>query len=263
MIIRILSDLHTEFGPYQVESTPEDFDTTLILAGDIGLYKHVEYAKFIQELAGRFCRILMVSGNHEFYSGKMYTEQEKFESRVDRPNVHIMHNDKMVIDGILFVGGTLWTNYRNGDPIVMWDAEQGINDYKKIRVAKNGYRKLRATDVLAEHHITHRYIVDTVEAEKDNYEKIVVITHHAPSRQSVECMFKNSPLNDAYVNDFDYWIDEHGPDLWIHGHVHQSWDYMIGNTRILCNPKGYPREGRDGSTYNQNADFEPTLRIEL
>jgi len=263
MKLRILSDLHTEICPYEVESLPEDSETVLILAGDCGLFKHVVYAEFVQELAGRFHIVLLVPGNHEFYSGKMHTEQDKFVARVDRPNVYVLQNDTIDIDQVLFVGATMWTSFRNGNPVLMLEAQNAMNDYRKIRVASNGYRRLRPLDVLAEHQKSYHFVLDTVVEETENYDKIIVVTHHAPSVESVHPDFRGDKLNDLYVNSFDYWIENNGPMLWIHGHVHNSMDYRIGNTRILCNPRGYARKYKDGVTRNENDLFDPTLLLDV
>lgn len=263
MYIRLLSDLHIEICEYEVEPTPQDSETVLILAGDCGLYKHIEYADFVQELAGRFRIILLVAGNHEWYSGKMHTERDKFEARVDRPNVWILQNNSVEIDGVLFLGGTLWTSFQNGNPIMMFDAENSMNDYSKIRVPKNGYRRLRALDVLDEHMTTRNFIFDTLEAERDDYEKVVVITHHAPSHRSIAPEFKGDRLNEAYVNNYDHWIEKTRPTFWFHGHTHSSHDYMIGETRVICNPRGYARADHNGVKTNENADFNPTLLLEV
>lgn len=263
MKLRILSDLHTEICPYEVESLPTDSDTVLILAGDCGLYKHAEYANFVQGLADRFRIILLVAGNHEWYSGRMPTEQKKFETRVDRPNVWILQNSTAEIDGVLFIGGTLWTSFQNGNPLIMMDSENSMNDYKKIRVSKNGYRKLRALDVLDEHMTTRNFIFDTLEAERDNFDTVVVVTHHAPSYQSISPAFKGDSLNAAYVNNYDYWVENARPSLWFHGHVHSSHDYMIGETRVICNPRGYAQANHNGVKTNENPEFNSTLLLEV
>lgn len=263
MFVRILSDIHTEIFPYEVEYLPTDKDTILVLAGDCGLFKHVEYAGWVKKLAPSFRKVLLIPGNHEFYSGKMHTEQAKFEERVANENVHVLQNQSLVIDDVLFVGGTLWTSFRSGNPMLMLDAERAMNDYYKIRVASNGYRKLRATDVLVEHQKTRNFIFDTVERERTNYEKIVVLTHHAPSRLSISPRFAGDRLNDLYVNDFEYWIENNKPLLWVHGHVHDSMDYVVGDTRILCNPRGYAFVNKNGVRVNENPLFNPTLIIEV
>ncbi len=264
MYIRILSDLHIEISPYEIESLPEDKETTLILAGDCGLFKHVTYSDWMKELSPRFHKIILVAGNHEYYSGKMPTESVKFEKRVDCENVHILQNSSLVIDGVLFLGGTLWTSFRSGNPIVMYDAEVGMNDYNRIRVASNGYRRLRAIDVLEEHRATRNFLFDSLRAMKDDYEKIVVVTHHAPSSKSIPAKYIGDNLNDCFVNNFEYQLIDFGPDIWIHGHLHNSSDYMMGNTRTICNPRGYAFADCNGVKERaENETFDPFLRLTM
>jgi Icc-related predicted phosphoesterase len=252
-----------EVAPHEVEALPEDKETTLILAGDCGLFKHVDYAEWTKELSPRFHKILLVAGNHEWYSGKMPTEQVKFETRVDCENVHILKNSSIVIDDVLFLGGTLWTSFRSGNPMMMYDAERFMNDYRKIRMASNGYRKLRATDVLKEHQATRNFLFDGLRAMRDDYEKIVVVTHHAPSCQSISAQYIGDSMNDCYVNNFEYQLMDFGPNLWIHGHLHSSNDYMIGDTQVISNPRGYAFANHNGVRENENKTFDPVLQLTI
>jgi len=264
MKLRILSDLHTEIYPYEVEKMPEDQETILILAGDCGLFKHIAYADFINEVAPSFRKVVMVAGNHEYYAGKFPTEKDKFLERISGcDNVHILQDDAIDIDGVLFVGGTLWTSFRNGNPLVMMDAEAHMNDYSRIRMAKNGYRRLKALDVLEQHTATRNFIFDTLEKEKDNYDKIVVVTHHAPSCKSIASEYVGDRMNDMYVNNFEYWVQNIGPMYWFHGHIHNSMDYMLGDTRVICNPRGYVFRNKNGEPVTENMSFNPTMTLEV
>ena len=85
---------------------------------------------------------------------------------------------------------------------------------------------------------------------------MVVITHHAPSKQSIEARQRESVLSAAYASNLDEFIETYQPDLWVHGHMHNSSDYKHGKTRVMCNPRGY--EG-----YRPNSLFNPSLVVEV
>lgn len=268
MLIRILSDLHTEFAPYVVEELPEDKDTVLILAGDIGLFKHSAHLQYLRELSERFYHVIYVAGNHEYYGGQfnysLYNFKEDFESEcLGCHNVHILEKESVKIDDVLFIGATLWTDYKNGDPMVMWDAERMMNDYRKIRTGPKDepwLRKVRAAEFWADHLAAKDYIFSTLNKWDDTY-KEVVVTHHAPSYQSIAEGFKGHPLNNCYTNNLDEEIIVSGPDVWVHGHMHNTFDYKIGDTRVIANPKGYPINKE--ATEHENSLFDPKFRIEL
>lgn len=266
--IRLVSDLHLEFENYEVEPMPEDKDTILCLPGDIGLFKHKSFEDWLRRLCPRFHAVLHTPGNHEYYGSSMTNAHGKFVNIMHNvPNFHSLNREMFTTHDILFVGATLWTNFRNGDPLKMMDAEAMMTDYRKIRIGpshKPWLRKLRAQDTLYENIKARDFLTAVFEDEKYTYDKIVVMTHHGPSYQSVPYCFKDSGCNDAYVNDLDDFIWEHQPTFFFHGHTHSSLDYKIGETRIVTNPKGYPTKmcGRGGPEH-ENSLFNPTLRFEL
>ena len=83
----------------------------------------------------------------------------------------------------------------------------------------------------------------------------MVITHHAPSIGSVPRDFHRNPVSAAYASNLDELVEQSGAALWVHGHLHSQSDYRIGNTRVVCNPRGYPDE--------RNPAFVPDLVIEI
>ena len=257
MFVRLLSDLHLEFGKYiyQIPSTPQDHETILVLAGDIGLFKHANFAPYIQELAPRFRKIVMIAGNHEFYGSVLYTGVAKFKEQIKQcGNVHYLDNESIVIDDVLFIGSTMWTSLRNGNPMSMLIAEGAMNDFRTIRDGRGSYRRIKAYDLVRIFADSKEFIFKTLREEAPEYRKCIVITHHGPSYQSVPPEFTNNDLNDAYVSDLDYEIMGCGPDLWFHGHIHSTVDYMIEKTRVVTNPKGY---NNDPANW-ENQSFCPT-----
>lgn len=273
MKIKLLSDLHNEMqnknGDYVVfkyESQGTEHEEILILAGDIGTLKASEIDHtmfdFIDELSDIFKHVILVTGNHEYY-GSLYnkvnemlltgTYAKSFERLGWKDNVHFLQKDSVEIDGVTFIGSTLWTDFDNHNPLTMHDARTWMNDYKKITINDKGiYRKLQPFDTLSFHYEQRDFIFKELERLKG--QKVVVCTHHLPSFQSIGECYAGNPLNGAYASNLDDLIIEHGPILWVHGHTHQNHDYMIGNTRIVSNPRGY---------FDENPRFDQHLTLEI
>jgi Icc-related predicted phosphoesterase len=236
MKILIFSDLHLEFGAFEPPETEADI---VVLAGDTypGL-KGLEWAK--QAFSNK--TVLYVLGNHEYYGHSVPHLLNKLRKKSFGSNVHILENDKFEIEGFKFLGCTLWTDFKLfGDVyIARQEAQLWMNDYEKIRVSPK-FRKLRAVDTQILHSKSIRWLRSELD---DNPQKTIVITHHAPSRQSL-LQRENSDLdllNAAYASALDEFILKSEPLLWIHGHIHEPRDYKIGNTRIVSNPRGYAFE---------------------
>ena len=262
MKIRILSDLHIEFGSITVPKTDDDKDTILILAGDIGLAsKNWTYKEFVEDMSMQFKEVIYVMGNHEHYKGKFRQSKDKLLTALaDCPNVHILEKDARVFDDVAFIGATLWTSMNNMNPFVMMDAQTGMNDYKKIRhgpISEPWKCTLKPMDTVEDHINAVHYIFEEIPKQKAAGNKVVVVTHMAPSWQSVHEKYKADTLNAAYVSNLDDKIVEANPQIWFHGHTHISLDYMIEDTRVICNPRGY-----DTGT-DLNPDFDKFLTIEI
>jgi len=94
------------------------------------------------------------------------------------------------------------------------------------------------------------------EVEKYRNQKLVIVTHHAPSMLSVPEHYKEEILSAAYASHLDEFVANSGAKLWIHGHTHTPFDYKIGDTRVICNPRGY-------CPYEPNEEFIPDLVVEV
>ena len=226
MQINFISDLHLEFGPLEIE--PEAGDV-LVLAGDIDIKGQVDW---INSIATKFNHVIYVLGNHEFYHGAMNNVyKETRENLVD--NVHLLENESITIDDVTFHGATLWSDFLNGNPITYLQCDQAMNDYRLIQAGDGQYRfKPEIAHNL--HNISKGFLQENVK------EGDVVVTHMAPSFLSIHKKYKNDTnINGAYASDLSDLILDTQPSLWFHGHMHNSFDYSIGNTRILCNPRGY------------------------
>ena len=246
MKVHVLSDLHVEFEDYQYLHTDCD---VVVLAGDIHVKeKGISWA--LEQIGNK--PVIYVLGNHEFY-GKTYQKHiKKMKELAAGTNIHILEQDTVTIEGVNFLGCTLWTDFELfGDPrIAGYQCQQIMTDYKKIKKLPN-YSKIRSIDTA----IFHKHALVWLKKELSGLsgQKNVVVTHHGPSMKSVPDYYKNELTTAAYVSALDDFIQEHSPSYWLHGHLHNSSDYSIGGCRVLCNPKGYP--GEENETYNPNFTF--------
>jgi predicted phosphodiesterase len=273
MRVNVISDLHLEFADLELPG-----GDVLVISGDacesrtlrkyrydpmnlmteVGNIKRMDRAaRFFQEECTKYRQVIYVMGNHEHYHGKYYkTWHELIAEMPD--NVEVLEQQSTEIDGVLFLGATLWTSCNKGDPMTMMTLKNGMNDYRAITTRVNGiYRKLIPQDTLAEYSKTVQYFRETIEANPDK--KVVVCTHHAPSFQSVHEHYRHSThMNGGYASSLEDFILDH-PQIkfWTHGHMHDPSDYMIGDCRVIANPRGY-------YGYEQRVhEFDPTVGFDI
>jgi Icc-related predicted phosphoesterase len=271
MKLQIVSDLHLEFGDIEIPNVGTDL---LILSGDITVAADLESPRAMvtentNKLFNQVCRdfknVIYVLGNHEHYHGNFAFSTEILTRHLSHfPNLHILDTSSVVIDDIVFVGGTLWTDFKRNDPIVKWDAARMMNDYRSVyngEVTIGGSScKFIPEDALMYHnnmlaYIDAMYIKETWSPESPR--KMVVVGHHAPSFQSISGRYVGDRLNGAYASDLtDFIVDRPMIKLWTHGHVHTTSDYMINSCRIVANPRGY-------YGYEENPQFDPGKVIEI
>jgi predicted phosphodiesterase len=225
MKIHVLSDLHTEFAPFDPPETDAD---VVVLAGDTATgTRGIELAR--DWFPGR--PVLYVAGNHEFYRESTPRLQRKLAEAARVAGIHYLENREAVIDGVRFLGCTLWTDFElfGERQNSMEAAQAAMNDFRLIRVDPD-YRRFRPADARVSHLISLDWLVQRLEAPFDG--PTVVVTHHAPSLRSVL-----------------EWLLDGRVAVWIHGHTHVCLDYELGGTRIVSNQRGYadldPVEGFD------------------
>lgn len=260
MKIAVCSDLHLEFGRLDLANT-EGADV-LVLSGDIlvaedldrhpgdrGPYAPVEshryinstiYRDFLDQVNYEFPKVVYVAGNHEFYGGKWVKTLDVLHKYMENyTNIFFLERETLKVDDVTFIGGTLWTDMNRYDPITMHSVRDMMNDYRTIVNDEKGYTKLKPADTALRHRQTLDYIKSVV-AEKHD-EKFVVVGHHAPTKLSTPPHYKDDFLmNGAYSSDLsEFILDRPQIKLWTHGHTHDEFDYMVGETRIVCNPRGY------------------------
>jgi len=248
MRLHILSDLHLELG--SVELPVIDADAVL-LAGDIdtGL-RGLRWAS--EHFADK--PLIYVLGNHEYYGKALPRLEEKLRIAAENTNTHMLENESILIDTVEFFGCTLWTDFRlsGNERIARVDAQSVMNDYKRITVSPQ-YRKLCASDTQLLHIKSRKWLETALKRSSARLK--VIITHHAPSMRSISEKYSSDPLNPAFASNLDEFVIRCGANLWVHGHVHESCDYALGRTRVICNPRAYLDD--------PNPNFDPALTVEV
>lgn len=253
MKIAIASDLHLEFGDLDFENSENA--EVLILSGDILVVedlrdwdannimgegtKSQRWHEFMQRCSERFPHVIYVMGNHEHYHGNFSKTKSRLEQRLEYlPNIHVLERDVVKIGNVTFIGGTLWTDMNNGDALTLYHMRTMMNDFRCVWYETKG-RKFSPKDAFEEHIKTKQYISIIVEGRHED--KFVVCGHHAPSQLSMHPKYGNDQImNGGYYSDMsEFILDRPQIKLWTHGHTHHPFDYVLGETRVVCNPRGY------------------------
>jgi DNA repair exonuclease SbcCD nuclease subunit len=263
MKIALCSDLHLEFEDINLKNT--ESAEVLILSGDImiaeDLHNHPptvtnpyapyidlgsrqkaaqKFRDFLSRCSFQFPHVVYVAGNHEFYHGRWKESLTHLREECARyPNVYFLERDIKVINEVSFIGATLWTDCNKGDPLTMHALADMMNDFRVIRNDELGYTKLRPAHIMHRHRQTLEYLKTVLPDMKGK--KVVFVGHHGPSAMSTHPRYINDTLmNGGYRSDLSELIlDNPQIVLWTHGHMHDPFDYNIGSTRVVCNPRGY------------------------
>lgn len=264
MKIAVCSDLHLEFGDLVLRN--EENADVLILSGDIMVAidltyltedpilatprsgKAATYYRFIENCCKEFKTVLYVMGNHEHYHGDFSDTLKILRKELPFDNLHILDKESVRVDDVIFFGGTLWTDMNRGDPLTLSAVAMGMNDFRCVTNEQVGPGcRFLPEDAMNDHKMFLVKLVNCLVNNPDD--KFVVVGHHAPSKQSTKPRYAREHLiNGAYSSDLtEFILDNRNIKVWTHGHTHDEFDYMIGTTRVVCNPRGY-----DG--YEERAD---------
>lgn len=242
MQIQLASDIHLEFPQDQDKTIDELGDSDiLVLAGDVHLARFLDETKRIfRKFLKRHKHVVFVPGNHEYYRSDRIDADNVMDAafkELEPEGFHLLRTGQTcTIDGQRFVGDTMW--YPDLRPVKMYS-----NMLSDFYVIGNYY------PWCVERNAAFRNWLPTVLQPTD-----IVVTHHLPSPRSIPPIYAGRPANCYYLSDMERYISEHKPKLWVHGHTHNACDYKIGDTRIVCNPHGYPNEGKP---------FNPRLMLEI
>lgn len=253
MKLNILSDLHLGFGSME---RPVNEADVVVLAGDIARPREaVAWALSFDK------PVIYVPGNHEFYGGSIDGALDELHRLCSGTPVRILDNHGFVMGGVRFLGTTLWTDFELFEDLrrraaAKTEAQRLMRDFSRIRRRESSAEIFTPDDSvdLCKCNVAWlERLLATVHAGPT-----VVITHHAPSRHSIHPRFAESLLNASFVSDASHLLGADRVSLWIHGHTHDSFDYQVNGTRVVCNPRGYARDG-----VNENPRFDADFSIEV
>ena len=250
MRLHILSDLHLEIAPYTPQQIACD---AIILAGDIANSTNgIEWAR----RAWPSHQIIFVPGNHEYFKLDRAETLVKMRGAAQSLGIHLLDNNEVVIDGVRFLGATLWADFNlfgeGSRQAAMRAAQSFLPDFQSIEENGKIFTPARSAKL-------HEASVAWLSAKLKEYHagKTVVVTHHLPAMQSVADRFKTSMLSASFASYRNELIGHSA--WWIHGHSHDSADYVLNGTRVVCNPKGYSRAGSSP----ENKEFDPKLVLQI
>lgn len=251
MRIHVLSDLHLEFAPFDPPETGAD---VVVLAGDIWQgSRGIAWAR----RAWPHREIVYVPGNHEYYRSEIGVENALMVGAGREHGVHVLNRGEVVIGGVRFLGAVLWTDFllfgKHEREHAMLAGAAGLSDFSVIDYGTAAFTSHDAAEL-------NRLDVAWLEArlKREPFDgNTVVVTHHLPSMRSVPGRYQRDLLSACFASHLDDLLGY--STLWIHGHTHDSLDYVAQGARVVCNPRGYARPGQPP----ENPAFEPALTVTL
>ncbi len=230
MKIQLISDIHLEFGDFDLPDTEADL---IVAAGDIGLG-----CQGIDWLNRQDKPVIYIAGNHEFYGLDYHETLSNIRAKSEKTNVTFLENETVVIDGVRFLGCSLWTDLGGSENDHFNRLVKSVNDFRKISF---GDRDFNHEDFMELHQNSRDWLASTLAEPFEG--KTVVVTHHAPTYWSWQERF-DDPMLHAYCNDLKALLHKHDVAYWFHGHTHYVQDYLCADTRVICNPRGYKKKAR-------------------
>lgn len=273
MLLRIMSDIHLEFSDFKIPDLDTDRETVLILAGDIGVVHKVSnlkerYIPFLSRANIQFRKVILIMGNHEHYGGSFRRTRALLQDAIGLAmleNVMLLEKETYLVDDVAFIAATLWTDCDKHSPFAH-QLFSGMNDSRVIRTGPNETlpyeRKFSAEASWVDHMHASKFIFKDIVAQKDLGRKTVVVTHHGPTMQSIHEAYRGSNMNMFYASELTNQIMDTNPDLWIHGHTHKQFSYLVDDTlehcqtRVIANPRGY-------HGHEDTSGFDQTLVVEV
>ncbi len=252
MKLQILSDLHidsyTRRGYPSAEIPKTDADV-LLVAGDTS-NSDIGIKWLVQEASRLGKPIVTIAGNHEYFDEDVLTFDAtlaKYDNfaRQTQTGLKFLQCESIDIkigdDELTILGCTMWTDYQyNANADTIDKALEFMRDYRDIKAGESIFTPQLSMEIHAKH---KAWLKQALLTAHNQGKKVVVMTHHSVSPLSIAEKYTNFSSNAAFVTDFSEWMKQDwSPSLWIHGHTHEAFDYTIGNTRVIVNPRAYPGE---------------------
>lgn len=262
MKIQLASDLHIEHlerrFPREGKVLPDPRADVLVLAGDIHLG-----TRGIEHYADAPIPVIYVAGNHEFYGAHWERTRADLKAVAAGTSVHFLDNDRVEIAGVRFLGATLWTDFRQPgftQSAAMQRTEAALNDFRLIQTDAGPFS---ARQALADHERSRAWLEGELSQRFDG--PTVVVTHHGPHARSIHPRYLGSPINAGFVSNLEPLVKQ--ADVWMHGHVHDGFYYVVGGCRVIANPRGYPRSLNSARSIDElrfeNVAFNGACLIEI
>ncbi|QXZ10719.1 metallophosphoesterase family protein [Comamonas sp. Y33R10-2] len=252
MKLLILSDLHVEFAEYRPDPAVMAAADVVVLAGDIHIgATAVKWSR--RTFADK--PVVLVAGNHELYHGHWERTLDEMREEAMRNEVHFLENDAMTLNGVEFLGTTLWSDfeYFGTDHV-----EQAMSEAKRYMMDYQSIRGCTPEETLKRHQSSLSWLKAAL-ASPDNPGARVVVTHHYPHKKSTALQYQAELCTAAFGSQLPQAMFQQA-GLWIHGHTHSSCRYDVNGCMVVCNPRGYPM-GRLSSQF-ENETFDPALLLE-
>lgn len=245
---KVISDIHIN-KQHNLQISPwfasEDKQRFLIIAGDIGPLNHWSDVKSVLiEMAKRVKQVVLILGNHESAYSDFFKAPQMMQQLIDSTglsNITLLHRSSLIHDNIALIGATLWSDLDNHQEVLLAEHQRKFDAFFE-HTYPNISPKERFEIMAEKYHRQKNWIFSEIARHKKNNKKIIVITHHAPSLQSINPKFKNDDKQHFYASELDDEISQSQPNIWIHGHTHFHNDYTIGKTRVIANTLGLASE---------------------
>lgn len=246
--IQFVSDLHLEFykpDEYNFNDFVIPKSEIIALLGDIGNPGKELYQRFLKDCSENFKLVLVISGNHEYYTNNFFTTMNKVDDLIQSlcnkyANVKYLNNTKYTHqtndETIVFLGTTLWSKIIDREKKVVKEVS---GDLLNIFTKDKTYLTIEEVNNLHSKNVL--WLETELENNKnsDTQNKIIVLTHHLPSYKAIAPKYRAFKYNSMFANDLDNIIQKYSMFAWLFGHTHSQVNLKIGNTVIKANPRGY------------------------
>jgi Icc-related predicted phosphoesterase len=241
-----MSDLHLDHDKVADQEfmdalQPQPDIGLLVLAGDwFSICRPQQTEELFTKLLRCYDEVLVVPGNHDYWRADPVAAEAAMRPTVTAPNkLHVLVKAEFkTVKGVPFFGGTMW--YPQPAPRKV----QHFIDMRQVHVSQSWF---------FEQYRAFEKALDEARDAGGHMTETVVVTHHLPHPESTPLRFRRTPNDHFFMTNMTSRIMDLKPKLWLHGHTHDACDYVVGSTRIVCNPRGYPFE------YTARAPYEPKL----